>query len=123
MLKYFLAIWLYSQYKALKLMVLAELNLIKEYLYRGMHKRKPEYRQLSWVYCTQHFSVQKLPAELQREHGKGQCEGFGTEYSGVNNSGMTCDVLLHGLSRGSYKGGHDKNAFILRLLRKQELVH
>lgn len=67
--------------------------------------------------------MKKPPAQLQGEHGKGQCEGFGTEYSGVNNSETTCDALLHGLNRGSYKDGQDKNAFILRLLRKQELVH
>lgn len=40
MLKYFLAICLYCQYKAFELMILAGLNLMKEYLCWGMHEMK-----------------------------------------------------------------------------------
>lgn len=36
---------------------------------------------------------------------------------------MTCDVLVvHGLNREKYKNVQEKNAFILRLLKSQEVV-
>lgn len=60
MLKFFLAIWLYCQYKALELMILAGLNLLKEHLCWGMHKMKQKYRWLLFMYCTERcISVKK----------------------------------------------------------------
>lgn len=53
MLKYFLAICLYCQYKAFELMILAGLNLMKEYLCWGMYEMKQKYRQLLFTYCTE----------------------------------------------------------------------